>query len=171
MTTATLPAAITSDGNWKVWYATTIADPLNPTVAELTADTGFDATCYLTGDGWNPSTDEQVVTDERACSRQTFEDLGRYTDKLQVKYVYQQQAPTADDNLAYRSWKRGTRGFLFYRGGAAFEDDIAAGDIGDLIPVAFDTQQKVPAAGNEKLKIMQNVRVTGPVIRDVVVVA
>jgi hypothetical protein len=171
MTSPTLPAAITSDGNWKVWYATAVADPNNPTVAELTALTGFDATCYLTGDGWNPTTDEQVVTDDRACSRQTFEDLGRYTDKLQVKYIYRQQEPTSATNKAYNVWKRGVTGFLFYRGGTDFAPDIAAGDIGDLIPVVFDVQQKVPATGNEQLQIMQNVRVTGPVIRDVVVVA
>jgi hypothetical protein len=171
MTAVTLPAAITSDGNIKVWYATAIADTSAPTVAELSAGDGFDASCYLTGDGWAPTTNEQVVTDERLCSRQTFEDLGRYTDQLAIKYVWRQQAPTATDNKAFTVWKRGTSGFLFVRYGTAFEDDIAAGDIGDVIPVTFDTQTRMPAAANEKLKITQNIRVTGPLIRDVVVVA
>jgi hypothetical protein len=171
MTAPVLPAAITSDGNIKIWFATTVADILNPTVAELTAITGFDLTCYLTGDGWAPTTDEQVVTDERLCSRETYEDLGRATNKLQIKYIFRQQEPTSPTNKAYNVCKRGVTGLLFARYGTAFEPDVAAGDIGNIMPCVFDTQQNVPAAGNEKLKIMQNVRITGPVVRDVVVVA
>lgn len=171
MTQPLLPAAITSDGNVKVAFIETIADPANPTVAELTAVSAVDLSCYLTGDGWAPSTDESVVTDDRLCSRQTFEDLGRFTDKLQLKYVYRQQDPTATDNKAFSTLKRGTQGYLAARWGAAFEGDFAAGDIVDIIPCTCDTQQKQPAADNEKLKIMQNIRITNLQQRDVVVVS
>lgn len=167
----TLPVAITSDGNFKAFYTPTVADPTAPTVTECTSSSGFDATCYLTGDGWAPSTDESVVIDSRACSRQTFEDLGRYTDKLQVKYIYRQQDPTSPTNKAFTVWKRGTTGYLIVRYGTAFEPDVAAANIVDVIPITCDVQQKQTIAENEKQKIMQNMRITGPVQRDVAVVA
>lgn len=169
--TSPVPAAITSDGNVKVFYTPTIADPLNPTVAECTSDSGFDVTCYLTDDGWSPSTDENVVTDARLCSRQVFEDIGTYTDHLQIKYIYRQQEPTAVDNKAFTVFKRGTTGFLVVRWGTAFEDDIAAADVVDVVPFTCDVQQKQPSAANEKLKIMQDLRVTNGLQRDVVVVS
>lgn len=169
--TAPVPAAITSDGNVKVFYTPTLADPANPTVAECTSVSGFDATCYFTDDGWAPSTDENTVTDARLCSRQVFEDIGTFTDKLQVKYIYRAQDPMAADNMAFRTFKRGATGFFIVRFGAAFEDDIAAGDIVDIYPFTCDVAQKQPAAANEKLKIMQDMRITNTVNRDVVVVS
>lgn len=169
--TSPVPAAITSDGNVKVFYTPTVADLANPTVAECTSDAGFDVTCYITDDGWNPSTDENVVTDGRLCSRQVFEDIGTYTDKLQVKYIYRPQEPEADDNMAFRTFKRGQTGVFIVRFGAAFEGDIAAGDTVDTIPFTCDVPQKQQAAANEKLKIMQDMRITNTVNRDVVVVS
>jgi hypothetical protein len=169
--TAPIPVAITSDGNLKVVYVPTLADPTAPTATEVTAVDTVDATCYLTGDGWAQTTDEQVVTDERLCSRQTFEDLGRFTDKLVLKYIFRQQEPTAVDNKAFNVFKRGVEGYLVARWGLAFEGDLAAADIVDVIPVVFDTQQKQTVAPNEKLKVMQNARITSTVQRDVVIVA
>lgn len=167
----TLPLAITSDGNLKVFYTPTIADPANPTVAECTAVTGFDLSCYLAADGWNPSTDSQVVTDARLCSRQVFEDIGQFTDKLDVKYVYQPQVPAAADNKAFFIFKRGATGFLIARWGTAFEPALAAGDYVDVMPITCDVQMKTPPTANEKLKIAQTLRITGPQKRDVQVVA
>ena len=78
------------------------------------------------------TTNAQVVTDERRCSRQTVEDIGRFHDQLQIKYVFQQQAPTGVDNMAFRTFKRGTTGFFVPRYGTAFEPDITAGDVAGL---------------------------------------
>lgn len=167
----TLPAAITSDGNIKVFFAIAVADTGVPTVAECTAVTGFDFSCYATGDGFTPSSDESDVTDDRLCSTQTFMDIGKFTDKLAIKYVYRQQTPNAADNKAFKVLKRGTVGFFIVRWGIAFGPDLAAGDIVDVYPIVCGVQQKQPRADNEKLKIMQNIPVTGPVMRDVAVVA
>lgn len=167
----TQPVAVVADGNVKIFYTPTVADPLNPTVAECTSASGFDLTCYLTADGWNPSTDTQVVTDDRLCSRQTFERPGRYTDKAQIKYVYRQQDPGDPDNQAFDTLKRLATGFLIVLWGRPFEDDIAAGEIVDVIPFTADVQVKQPSAANETLKIMQDLRITSTVQRDVEVVS
>jgi hypothetical protein len=169
--TSPIPTAITSDGNLKLFYTPTVANPLAPTAAECTAITGFDLSCYLAADGWNPSTDSQVVTDARLCSRQVFEDIGQFTDKLDIKYVYQPQDPSAPDNKAFFTFRRGVTGFILARWGTAFEPDLAAADYVDVMPITCDVQQKQPAAANEKLKIAQTMRITGPQQRDVQVVA
>jgi hypothetical protein len=169
--TQPVPAAITSDGNVKVFYTPTIADPLNPTVAECTSDSGFDASCYLTDDGWAPATTENSVTDPRLCSRQIFEDNGTFTDQLVVKYIYRAQDQIASDNKPYLTWQRLTSGFLVVRWGVAYEADMAAADVVDVYQVNFGVQQKQPSASNEKLKIQQTVYCTGPVQRDVTVVS
>lgn len=171
MTSPVLPAAIDSAGNCKVQFVTTIADPSAPTEDEANAVSGFDASCYFTADGWAMTTDEQVLTDDRLCSRAVFEGVGTYTDKLQVKYVFRQQDPDADDNKPFKIWKRTSTGFYLVRYGTAFEPDMAADDYVDVIPVQFDTQTKVQGAKNEMQKIMQNVRITGLVQRDVQIVA
>lgn len=169
--TQPIPAAIPSDGNLKVAFVLTLADPANPTVAELTAASVVDLSCYLTSDGYTPSTDEQVTTDDRLCSRQTFEDVGRFTDHLQVKYVYQGQNPSAVDNKAQTTLVFKAAGYVVERWGKAYEDAFAAADIVNTMPVRCGVQQYQPGAPNEKLKILQNLRITGPQNRAVAVVS
>lgn len=169
--TQPIPVAVNGDGNIKVVFVTTLADPTNPTVAECNAVSAVELSCYLTGDGWNPSTDEATVTDDRLCSRQTFEGIGRYTDKLQIKYVYRQQDPDAVDNRAFKTLKRGTIGYLIVRWATAYEPDLAADDVVDVIPIECGVQQKQPRGDNEKLKIMQSLPISSTYQRDVVVVA
>jgi len=169
--TSPVPVAVTSDGNVKVVFVTTLADPANPTVAEATAVSAVDLSCYLTNDGLAPSTDESNITDARLCSRQVFEDIGQFTDKLQVKYIYRQQEPEAADNQAFIVLKRGVIGYVLVRWGTPFEPDLAATDIVDVMPVTCNVQQKQTPADNEKLKIMQNLLITNTVQRDVAIVA
>ena len=62
-----------ADGNTKVVFVPTLADAAAPKVAELTGASAIDLSCYLTGSGLSPSIKEDVVTDERLCSTQTYE--------------------------------------------------------------------------------------------------
>lgn len=167
----TQPAAIPADGNLKVVYVATIAIPSVPTQAECRAAGIIDLSCYLTGDGFNPSTDEQVVTDERLCSVQTFEEPGRYTDRLDIIYVYQGQALTAADNKAFATLARLTGGYLVCRWGASYSTDLTAANIVDVIPVKAGIQVKGKPEANGKLKIMQRMFITNTVQRNVAIVA
>jgi len=167
----TQPAADLGDGNLKVAWVPTLADPANPTTTELNAAGVVDLSCYLTGDGFTPSTDEQVVTDPRLCSRQTYEQPGRFTNKLDIKYVYRQQAPTAADNKAYTTLRYLTTGYLVSRWGADYEDAFAANDIVDVYPARCGYQMKQPKEDNAVLKLAQKIFITGAVHQDVTVAA
>lgn len=178
----TTPGSLPSDGNLKVTWVPAIANPAAPTAAELNASSTIDMTCYLTADGWSPGTDEAVITDDRLCSRQTFEKPGRYTDTLSTTYVFRGQGGSAADNRAFTTLKHLTKGFYVTRWGKAYEDaytaDVAAtttspaipADIVDVIPAQLGIQTKQPPEANSVDRLTQRVFVTGPVRRDVKVV-
>lgn len=165
----TQPAAVFSDGNVKVAYVPAIANTAAPTVAELTAVAAQDLSCYLTADGWNPNTDEQVATDDRLCSKQTFENRGRFTDSLEISYVY--NIPSSADDEARTTLTAGTTGFIVARWGEDYETAFAAADVVDVYPVTLGVQRKQPAEANSVLRITQKPFVTGTVQRDVAVAA
>jgi hypothetical protein len=169
--TSPVPAAVVSDGNLKVFFTPTIADPSNPTVAECTSVSGFDVSCYFTDDGWAATVNENVVTDGRLCSREVFEGVGTSTNQLAIKYVYRQQDMASATNKAYIQFRKFSTGFFVTRAGTAFEPDIAAGDVVNVYPAVFDTQVPVTGASNEMQKIAQNVRISNNVQRDVVVIS
>jgi hypothetical protein len=171
MSDAVLPTSIPADGSLLVLWVPTLADPAEPTLAELTAPTVIDLTCYLTADGWAPATDEQVSTDSRLCSRQDYERAGRFTDSLEITYVYQGQEPAAADNKAQSVLRHKELGYVYARYGMDFELPLALGDIGDVIPAECGIQRKQPPVANERLKIMQKIFVRGATRRDTVVVA
>lgn len=167
----TQPVSIPADGNLLVLWVPAIAIPAAPTVSELSAGTVIDLSGYLTGDGYSPSTDEQTVTDDRLNSRQTYEQPGRFTDSLEIAYVYRQQDAAATDNKAFVTLKRGVTGFIVERWGKAFETAVAASDVVDVKPAKCGIQRKVPGEANSILRLNQKIFITGAVQRDVAVVA
>jgi hypothetical protein len=171
MSDAVVPTSIPADGSLLVLWVPTIADLDEPIVSELTALTVVDLSCYLTADGYAPSTDEQVSTDDRLCSRQTYERAGRFTDGLEITYVYQGQEPAAADNKAQSTLRHKELGYIVTRWGADYEEPIAAGDIVDILPAECGVQRKQPPEANGRLRIMQKIFVRGGTHRDVVVVA
>lgn len=165
----TQPVSVQADGNLKVLFVPTIADTEAPTVGELTAGTVIDLSCYLTGDGFTPNTDEQTVTDERICTRQTFEQPGRYQDQLDLAYVY--NILSAGDDAARIALTQLRVGNIVARWGQDFEDAVTAGDIVDVYPVKLGVQKKQPPVANSVLRIAQKPFVIGKVQRDVEVAA
>jgi len=163
------PVSVQADGNLLVLFVPTIADTENPTVGELTAGSVVDLSCYLTGDGFTPNTEEQTVSDERICSRQTFEQPGRYQDSLDIAYVYNILSAVDDEaRLALTQLRTGN---IVARWGQAFEDAVAAGDIVDVYPVKLGVPKKQPPVANSVLRIAQKPFVIGKVQRDVTVAA
>lgn len=162
--------SVTSDGMLRIDVVAAIADLDAPTVAELNAGSSTALTCYLTDQGWQPSTSEETATDPRLCSRATFEKRGRYQDSLTVVYVYNPKSPSNDE--ARLALPAGTTGYLVARWGDDFEDAWAAGDIVDVIPFEAGVQMKQPPTANTPLTISQKMFITAPgVSRDAVVAA
>lgn len=168
MTTPSLP----SDGNLKVVWVPAIADPAAPSAAVLNAATSIDLSCYLTADGFTTGGDEEGITDDRLCSRQTFERPGRFSDTLELMYVYlPQSAANATDNKAFDTLKHLTNGFIVTRWGKDYASAFIATDKVDVIPVQMGRQMKAAPEANSVLKVAQRTFVTGVVRKDVAVVA
>jgi hypothetical protein len=166
---ADIPAT-PADGNTKVLFVPAIANTSAPTVAELTAAGVVDVSCYLTSDGWTPSLSEQVVSDERLCSTQIFEQPGRKTDSLDVVYIDNtNSANAATFNKAADTLSEGAAGYMVVRRGIPYATAIAAGQKVTVYPVAAMTQNELPAEANSVSKIGQKLAVTGAVKRRVAV--
>src|SRR5687768_15094890 len=140
----TTPVSNLADGNLKVAFVPTIAAPGAPTVAELNAGTVVDLSCYLTPDGFTTGGDEQVVTDDRLCSTQTFEKPGRHTDTLSLSYVYRAQDAAGTDNKAFHTLEHLVTGYIVARWGADYADAFVASDVVDVMPVQAGKQMKQP---------------------------
>lgn len=162
-----LPAAVVADGNLMVLFVPTIAVPSAPTVAELTAGSVVDLSCYLTQ--FAPSTNEAVVTDNRLCSRKTLENPGKQTEMLQTTYVYNPDEPTDDE--ARLALIEGTIGYHVARWGVPYDQAVAASDVIDVWPTKSGRQVKQEAAENDTLKITQKQFVYDEVQTDVLVAA
>lgn len=158
-----------ADGNVKVVWVPTLADPTAPTVAELTAAGVVDVSCYLTADGWSPGMDEQVISDDRLCSVQTFEQPGRSSRTLSVKYI--ENPGSATDNKAYTTFTPGTSGFLVQRRGKPFDTAFAAADVVDVWPATTGKYDPQPPEANSVLKVAQKMFITGTVEQNVAVTA
>ncbi|MEV2239527.1 hypothetical protein [Micromonospora sp. NPDC049891] len=167
--TQPMPTAVTTNGTVAVKFVTAIANPAAPTVTEVNAVSSIDLSCYLTGDGYNAETSENTVEDPRLCSKQIFEARGDFTDTLEITYVFNPASPSDDE--ARIGLPPGTTGFLTTRWAVDSEDAFAADDIVDVIPVEAGVQRKNAPTRNGVHRITQKMFITGPVRRDVEIVA
>jgi hypothetical protein len=113
--------------NW-IWVPA-IANPSAPTVAELTANTGLDFTCFLLADSGRPTqTQNRVRLQRRLCSGSTAESGGvtDYTGGT-LRYSTNPQLPANDNaNKAYTTLVPGSTGFLVNRLAVPVATAIAA---------------------------------------------
>lgn len=159
-----IPESMPSDGTLKVVFC-----PTNDhDVTTLTGGTTVDLSCYLTQDGWNPSTDEATVVDSRLCSKQDFEQPGRVSESLEITYVWNTDSGEDD---ARQTLPQAEVGFLIVRWGLDFDVAFAAGQEVDVYPIKAGVQRKQPPEQNSVLKIMQKAFITGEVERDTVLIA
>lgn len=161
-----------ADGNEKVLLVSAIANTAAPTVSELTAVGVVDISCYLTGDGFSPSLSEQVIADERKCSKQTYEQPGRSQYGLDVVYIDNTNSPNAStDNKAKDTLVPGTAQFLVVRRGKDFASAVVAADKVTVYPIKPGKYNELPGEANSVLKIGQKLFVTGEVKTSVAVAA
>lgn len=173
--TVVFPDGVRSRGNESVIFTTVMADPEAPSVAELTAATAVNISCYVSG--FAPQGSQESAEDTRLCSEQVFEDPGDVAISIDnVEYVYYPQATVPDtNNKAYELMKNGVTGWLVDRRGLnARTSALAAGQLVDIYPVRLGEQFRVPLDPGQqggKFRITQKPFVTGPYLYDVALVA
>jgi hypothetical protein len=154
-----------ADGNTLVKLVTAIADTSAPKVAtELNAASSVDISCYLTASGWKPSLSEQVVTDERLCSTQTYEQKGRSQRGLDAEYIDNTNSPNAATfNKAKDTLVPGTPMYVVVRTGLPYTTALAAGQKVTVYPITPGEYSELPPEANSVFKIAQKLFVTGQV--------
>ena len=162
-----------ADGMTLVKIVTAIADTSAPKVAtEINAASSVDISCYLTAGGWKPSLSEQVITDERLCTTQTYEQKGRSQRGLDVEYIDNTNTSNAATyNKAKDTLVPGSEHVIGVRRGMPYEAAAATGQKVTLFPVKPGVYSELPGEANSVLKIGQKQFVTGPVSRSVALVA
>ena len=168
MTGPIQPASVPADGYLGVLWVPSLANPLSPTAAELTAVSVVDISCYITGGGYQNAVDEASIQDPRLCSRQTLERPGKFNHSLSLMYVFNPAAPT--QNKAYLALTYLTTGFVVARYGVPFDNPWVAGNTVDTNPVQCGQRVKAPTEENSVLKVNQKLYIIGTVGADVVVV-
>jgi hypothetical protein len=149
----TVPASTPSDGYFRLWWVTTIADVTAPKVAtEILAASSLDLTCYLK-EPWGASTTVETVEDWRACLRTVLASPGTSKTDLQDLIVtHKVQVPADVANKAYAALAPGTQGYLVARYGIDVDTAPAAAQIVDVFPVTVATRDKLPIERNSQLK-------------------
>lgn len=157
-----------ADGNTLVLLLPTFADPAAPKLTETAS--AVDISCYLTASGWKPSLSEQVITDERLCSTEVFEQPGRSTDSLEVEYIDNTNSPDeATFNEAKETLVPRAPQFVLIRTGKPYETPLAVGDKVKIYPIKPGKYNELPPEANSVLKIGQKLFVTGTVTRPAMV--
>lgn len=163
--------SIPSDGNTTAILAPAVAGKA-PTVAEVTAASLVDISCYLTGDGLNLTTDQATIQDERLCSTQTYEKPGRKTNTAEVTYIDNSNSEFEDtDNAAAEALIEGSTHFLITRRGVPYETPFEAGQKVSVWPIQCGAPREVPPEANSVIRTTQKLFVTGEVRQRVEITA
>lgn len=156
MTAPVRPAGSKALQNTKWSFVATIASQGAPTVAEVTAGTALDISCYLYDSSDKPSQNvNRVQAPNRICDGAIYETLGLITYSGGVMHVAwdPQGAGGSAGKAAWAKLASGAVGFLVRRSGKAYASDFIAGDFVDVIPVQLaqpfpDTEGDADAAEN-----------------------
>ena len=164
----TIPPGVDAEGRRNIIWTPTAS----LSVAILTGATAVEMTCYLSKGVFGLAAETERGTDERECTKQVFEVLGK--DKWtmgDLEYVWEPQATAlSPTNKAYDTLKRGTKGFFTLRMGVDSDTALAAaqkvwqwpGTVGPQVP-------KTPEGNaSEKFKITQSVVIDGNITQDAV---
>lgn len=164
-----VPEGLPSDGNVKVVFVPKggIADRSAPTDDELNAPTVVPLTYSITGDGYTHTVTINAVTANRLALPQQIQYDGTEVDDLSITYAY----TNTEGDVVRLALPKGTEGDVVERWAVANEEDFAADQLVDVIPIKASTATKNAPVTNAELTRTQALRVTGKVHRDVTVVA
>lgn len=165
-----VPSSVQTNGTLRaVFVPAFVAYLTAPKLTEVNAAGSLDISCYASGEGITWETTENNVEDPRLCSKAVYEAPGDNTSTLEIEYVFNPKV--ALENKAQLQLTEGRKGFVWLRWGADVEVNIAVGDIVDVVPVTLGVQRKNKPTRNGIHKITQKCFVTGPIARDVLMVA
>ena len=151
-----------ADGNIKTVLVPEVALLSAPTVAEATAESGVDISCYLTRGGFALTVDEQVINDERECDRITRQNAGQMNVSLEITGIDNTNTEFADTaNALADAMVRGETLVAIRRRGKAFEDELAAEDVVSTTRFRVGARREVPAEANSVLRSVWTAFVTG----------
>lgn len=162
-----VPAGTPSDGNGKVWYVPTIADPSKPKVTELMAETTVPLTYSITGDGYAHTVTINKITANRLTLPNQIQYDGTEVDDLSITYAY----TNTEGDVVRLALPKGTTGYIVERWAVANEVDPTVGQIVDVLPIQASTPLKNAPVTNQELTRTQALNITGKVWRDVLLVA
>jgi len=162
MSLETLPPGVVADGNAKVVFVPTIADPTAPTVAELTAAGVVPLTYSGSGDGYKHEITDNQQTITRWTARQQIQFSSTTTDTVTYTYVYD---GVDDDDVARTALAEGTSGFVVERWVTPNEDAFAVDDLLHVVPIKCGVQAPDAPVTNQEQTITQKLNVTGTVQR------
>src|SRR5699024_4618535 len=135
-----------ADGNIKTILVPEVALLSAPTVAEATAESGVDISCYLTRGGFALTVDQQVITDERECDRIVRQNAGSLNVSLEITGIDNTNTEFAETaNELADLMEQGTRLVAIRRRGKAFENDIEADDVVSVTRFNVGARREVPA--------------------------
>lgn len=167
----TIPPGVDAEGRRKVIFTPT----LTQSIEILGGATSVELSCYLTKNTIGVAAETERGTDERECTVEVFETLGKTTWTIEdLDYVWDPQAEAGSpDNKAYEMLAPGTTGVLTLQWGIDVMADLEVGNKVWQFPVTLGQQIPKTPEGNaaEKIKVTQPVVVTGAVLKDQVLVA
>lgn len=159
------PVSYTGAGRIRVQFWKTAATPAAPTLAEITAASALDATCYFPAGGLEIAHEQARDDDTRLCDENTRESFGRSTFTVQnFGYIYNPNdaSETATPgNLAYHTFKEGESGFFGVRSGPKSDAAIVASQAFTIYSVKFgDRHDPIPTGDNAKFLVTQQLALT-----------
>ena len=116
------PVSYPSAGTIRVQAWLTAANPAAPTLAEITASSSLDATCYFPAEAFSITHEQERLDDTRLCDATSRESFGRSTFAIEsFSYIWAPSAPAAatPGNLAYTTFTPGSTLYLGVRFGTA----------------------------------------------------
>lgn len=153
------------DGNYKAVLIPLAADLSAIKLTEANAAGAVEMSCYFTGDGLAITVDEQVITDERLCSKQTFEQPGRVQYGIEATYIDNTNGPyETEHNKAVEALAPGATHVLVTRRNLPFEQDFAVGESYNAYPVRAGVQREVPPEANSVSRSTSKLFITGDVV-------
>jgi hypothetical protein len=164
--TEKVPTGVVSDGNGRVVFVKTLADPSAPKATELNSSTSgavVPLTYSITGDGYTHNITINKVTANRLTLPTQLQYDGTEVDELSIKYAY---TNTASD-VVRLALPKGTTGYIVERWAVANGAEYAADQLVTVIPITASVSLPDAPVTNQELTRTQALNVSGKVWRDV----
>lgn len=128
------------------------SDP--PTVAEVSAETVLDITCYLPSGQVEIGFEQERVDDTRACHTSTSESFGAVTfSKDSISHIVNPQEPgTAEGNRARDVIEADATQYCAVINGVSKIEDLTAGTLADIFQVNCGEEHISPMSSGKFLR-------------------